>query len=347
MQIGDRVSIRGTKFGTVKYIGKIHLDDGVWCGIKLDGPSGKHDGKVDGVRYFRCPHQYGLFSPLRHVEKIHIDPSEARHSILSTGSNSQNRDSPDHDSNLSEFSFSSDSTDHFLPRSPKIVRQKSLTTDLTPMETSLSSQVAQLQERLREKDSLIQKLEQQTEQDRLEDFRTSEKIQEMEKHMAQLQRQYETTENENLNLIKEQFELKQRLDEYQDESILHDEEEMQQKILELESTNRRLEEQLKDNQSIKQMQITDLQNRGNEDAISNGGDEYYEKQIEEYEAQLEQCQMKIDEDNHQIQQLQDTLKSLHDEKTSQEDQLQQTIVALKQTEQQLQADINELNERGL
>jgi len=56
--------------------------------------------------------------------------------------------------------------------------------------------------------------------------------------------------------------------------------------------------------------------------------------------------MKIDEDNRQIQKLLDELKSLHDEKISQEEQLKQTIVTLKESEQQLQADIDELNDRG-
>jgi dynactin complex subunit len=278
----------------IKYIGKIHLDDGLWCGVKLDGPFGKHDGKVDGVRYFRCSHRFGLFAPLRHVEKLLNDPKDRRQSVLSTDSNSQNRDSPVDASNLSEFSVSSGSTStsHFSPRLPKVARQISLTTDLTPMETSLSNQVAQLQERIREKDVLIRKLEQKTEKDRLEDFRTAEKINDMEKQMTQLQQKYDTTENENLNLIREQFELKQRLDELQDGSNISDDcyllssqdielfENTKDRVIQLESANQKLTQenhrlqeellryhQLKDNQLTKQieslkLQIIDLQNRG-------------------------------------------------------------------------------------
>jgi CAP-Gly domain-containing linker protein 2 len=313
----------------LKYIGKIHVDEGIWCGVKLDGPSGKHDGKVDGVRYFRCPHRYGLFAPLHHVEKILADPSNARHSILSIDSNSQNRNSPPQDSNLSEFSMSSDSTDPFHPRSPKIIRQKSLTTDLTPMETSLSSQVAQLLERIREKDSLIRQLEQQTEKNRLEDFHTTEKINELEKHTAQLQHKYDTTENENLNLIKEQFELKQRLDDLQNESTIPDDysllssneiqfyEKMKEKVCQLELTNQNLLQeltQLKDNQLIEQiesfkLQITDLQNRGKDFIIKSKHfffsislfflEQFIKTQLSEketfYQQQIKEYQTKIDQ----------------------------------------------------
>jgi dynactin complex subunit len=264
LQIGDRVIVQGTKFGMLKYIGKIHIDEGIWCGVKLDSPSGKHDGKVDGVRYFQCPHRFGLFAPLHHVEKILRDRTEARQSILSIDSNNDNLDSLSQDSNLSEFSVSSNNTNQFPLQSPKIIRQKSSTTDLTPMETSLSSQVAQLAEKIREKDLLIRKLEQQTEKDHLEDFQTKEKINEMEKHIIQLQQQYETTENENLNLIKEQFELKQRLDDLQDlddDSLLSSDEiqlyeKTKEKVLELESINQKLIQEKQSNER----QVNDLLN---------------------------------------------------------------------------------------
>ena len=33
---------------------------GQWVGVVMDEPVGKHDGEVDGQRYFRCQPQHGL-----------------------------------------------------------------------------------------------------------------------------------------------------------------------------------------------------------------------------------------------------------------------------------------------
>lgn len=34
---------------------------GDWIGIELDQPEGKNDGSVNGVRYFDCQENHGLF----------------------------------------------------------------------------------------------------------------------------------------------------------------------------------------------------------------------------------------------------------------------------------------------
>lgn len=47
--------------GILKYIGTTHFADGEWCGILLDEASGKNDGSVKGVRYFRCKNKHGIF----------------------------------------------------------------------------------------------------------------------------------------------------------------------------------------------------------------------------------------------------------------------------------------------
>ena len=68
--IGERVSISGVKFGVLKYYGEIPLASGVWCGIDLDDPDGKHDGEVDGRRYFTCRPQHGIFAPVDKVDSV-------------------------------------------------------------------------------------------------------------------------------------------------------------------------------------------------------------------------------------------------------------------------------------
>lgn len=50
--IGDRIECGG-HFGTVKYIGIVEGYDNIWLGIDWDDPlRGKHNGTVNGIRYF-------------------------------------------------------------------------------------------------------------------------------------------------------------------------------------------------------------------------------------------------------------------------------------------------------
>ena len=178
LHIGDRVIISGNKYGTLKYIGKIHIAEGIWCGIKLDGPLGKHNGKVSGTRYFTCPHRFGLFAPLHRVEKVITNTREsrtvARQSMISTSSCDNRPSSPSasQDSNMSEFSLSSNSHEHFQPRSP-------IKTQLTY--STNSTEILQLNEIIKEKNLFIEKLQQQeNEKDRLQSFHTTQKLDQME-----------------------------------------------------------------------------------------------------------------------------------------------------------------------
>ncbi|CAG8463548.1 1672_t:CDS:2 [Acaulospora morrowiae] len=49
------------KRGIVKYVGETKFKPGYWIGIQYDEPIGKHDGLVQGERYFSCPDKYGAF----------------------------------------------------------------------------------------------------------------------------------------------------------------------------------------------------------------------------------------------------------------------------------------------
>jgi hypothetical protein len=46
----DYVCIKNAKNGRIKYIGKVHFANGLFCGIELDEPIGKHDGKIENIR---------------------------------------------------------------------------------------------------------------------------------------------------------------------------------------------------------------------------------------------------------------------------------------------------------
>ena len=76
LAVGDRVRVQRSKTGTVKFVGQTEFSTGTWIGVELDGPDGKHDGRVRDVRYFDCSPRCGLFLRPPHVEAL--DPKEAR-----------------------------------------------------------------------------------------------------------------------------------------------------------------------------------------------------------------------------------------------------------------------------
>ena len=51
LKVNDFVSINNEKRGYLRYIGKVHFASGTFCGIELNEPVGKHDGKLQNVRW--------------------------------------------------------------------------------------------------------------------------------------------------------------------------------------------------------------------------------------------------------------------------------------------------------
>ncbi|XP_064206181.1 kinesin-like protein KIF13A [Anguilla rostrata] len=60
MAPGERVWV-GEKGGMVHYVGGVEFAEGIWVGVQLDVPAGKHNGTVQGRVYFRCPDGHGVF----------------------------------------------------------------------------------------------------------------------------------------------------------------------------------------------------------------------------------------------------------------------------------------------
>lgn len=60
MLVGDSVLAKGIP-ATVRFIGTTDFAPGVWVGVELASADGKHDGSVQGVRYFTCPNKHGMF----------------------------------------------------------------------------------------------------------------------------------------------------------------------------------------------------------------------------------------------------------------------------------------------
>ncbi|VDM93576.1 unnamed protein product [Onchocerca ochengi] len=76
-KVGDRctvhISNQQEKRGVISYIGPTKFKDGYWIGVAYDEPFGKHDGSVDGERYFTCENKHGVFVRPREVKKYEQD----------------------------------------------------------------------------------------------------------------------------------------------------------------------------------------------------------------------------------------------------------------------------------
>ncbi len=56
------------KFGVLRFYGETLFAEGVWCGVELDQPVGKNNGSIQGIRYFTCNNNHGVFIPVQRVE---------------------------------------------------------------------------------------------------------------------------------------------------------------------------------------------------------------------------------------------------------------------------------------
>jgi len=80
VRVGDRVFVKevtptkGCK-GTVRFLGSVDFVDDMseWLGIELDQQLGRHDGTVQGVRYFAAGKDRGIFVTLNKVVKLDAD----------------------------------------------------------------------------------------------------------------------------------------------------------------------------------------------------------------------------------------------------------------------------------
>lgn len=50
LTVDSRVLVNGLKIGTVRYTGRVQFANGLFCGVELDEPDGKHDGAVNNIR---------------------------------------------------------------------------------------------------------------------------------------------------------------------------------------------------------------------------------------------------------------------------------------------------------
>ena len=104
--VGGRVSVDGKGDGKLAYYGTTKSSKGEKkCGVALDEPNGKHDGMVNGQRYFRCTTEHGVLTSYVNVtmleevagakslRKVPAKMTEKKPTIKKTGNKPRSRTS--------------------------------------------------------------------------------------------------------------------------------------------------------------------------------------------------------------------------------------------------------------
>lgn len=98
LNIGDKVTLGGAKCGVLRYCGTTEFADGMWAGVELEKPIGKNNGSVNGISYFTCQENFGIFAP---VTKVKVLQSNHNGSAANKGATPRVRSGQTTPSNLS------------------------------------------------------------------------------------------------------------------------------------------------------------------------------------------------------------------------------------------------------
>ncbi|XP_051492632.1 coiled-coil domain-containing protein 187 [Apus apus] len=96
-EIGDRVLVKQTQLGTLKFKGRTCFDSGHWAGVALDKAEGDNAGTYKGVKYFECAQHCGIF----------VRPEEISH-LLEANDNGSNYTGDEDSDSYDDESFKGD-----------------------------------------------------------------------------------------------------------------------------------------------------------------------------------------------------------------------------------------------
>eukprot|EP00079_Xenopus_tropicalis_P017055 XP_004916690.1 PREDICTED: coiled-coil domain-containing protein 187 isoform X2 [Xenopus tropicalis] len=71
--IGDRVLVKGSMPGTLRFKGLVSYQEGHRAGVELDKAEGNYDGTFEGVQYFECPKNCGVFASPEELSHLLVD----------------------------------------------------------------------------------------------------------------------------------------------------------------------------------------------------------------------------------------------------------------------------------
>ncbi|KAH3664321.1 hypothetical protein WICMUC_005849 [Wickerhamomyces mucosus] len=72
IEIGDSVKFKGHD-AIVRFIGETQFAPGDWVGLELNIPMGKNNGSINGIQYFQCLDNYGIFTRINTLDENLID----------------------------------------------------------------------------------------------------------------------------------------------------------------------------------------------------------------------------------------------------------------------------------
>ncbi|KAI8098723.1 uncharacterized protein BX664DRAFT_354252 [Halteromyces radiatus] len=125
--------------GTLRFIGETHFKPGIWTGIELDTiGTGKNNGTVQGVQYFSCPEQTGLFVLASKVICI-SDPKSIKQRSGRERIKTHVKPVPSKSAHVSTKSISSSTKNQTTPLPLPTATKRSITTRLPSNKSSIST----------------------------------------------------------------------------------------------------------------------------------------------------------------------------------------------------------------
>ncbi|WUR03553.1 restin [Vairimorpha necatrix] len=178
MEIGKKINLFKDCIATVKYIGNLEGEEGIWIGLELNQPIGKHDGVHKEKRYFTCEEKCGIF----------MKESKLRENVQVT--------------NISQISNNKQDLDYEYENNvQKIIKDsvykakiKKMKTENKKTQEKLKQENENLKKSIKEKDLILEKYKNTTENllDKLEYFEIEARniIENIVKKINKLKKQY-------------------------------------------------------------------------------------------------------------------------------------------------------------
>jgi len=87
-RVGETVLVGRTQkqLGTIRYSGPTAFGEGDWVGLELQSPVGRTDGSVNGVTYFKCAANQGIFVKASILVKAREQTRQAGAPVSAPGS---------------------------------------------------------------------------------------------------------------------------------------------------------------------------------------------------------------------------------------------------------------------